>query len=442
MFPVKKVLANLKTKYYIRFRTPSGKMAYLDKSKYPDFYSEKAAKEWIKQNREKLLVNKKQADIVRDIKLRKKFPDMQILAEKFLKAQKEDAPNSYESSVLYLERFVFAFYLDRLGLNDINQWHKYFEDFRNYLADEATVKGRSEKIAYATKNHCIRTLNKFLSVMQRTNHLDSTISLKCRPFAKNLLNVRGYEHLFTPQETLYLKENLVESREFFIILLNTGMRFNEAYSLSIDDVREAQDLPLHLVKRFKDYKLKVYGFISLESQISGKSRNNAYKIAEQEKKKNKNVKTLGESRGLFHRKPLKSCKKINSKNRRIIPIFDKETWDIIGENYNRAIEDYHSRKYDSNPKDYFLLDVEPNTLRREFLKHTKKGFHAARHTAITYLTQKLSSDENIIKLISGHRSEAYATYVHLAQKLSEEAARKTDFKPIDFGKSKIDKTGT
>lgn len=442
MFPVKKVLANLKTKYYIRFRTPSGKMAYLEKSKYPDFYSEKAAKDWIKQNREQLLVNKKQSDIVRDIKLRKKFPDMQVLAEKFLKAQKEDAPNSWESSVLYLERFVFAFYLDRLGLSDVNQWYKYFEDFRNYLKDEATVMGRDEVIAYATKNHCIRTLNKFLSVMQRNNVLNSSVPLKCRPFAKNLLNARGYEDLFTPEETLYLKNNLVESRSFFIILLNTALRFNEGYSLSIDDIREANDLPLHLIKRFKEYKVKVYGFISLESQISGKSRNAAFKIAEKEKKKSKNIRSLGDSQGLFHRKPLKSCKNINSKNRRIIPIFDEETWGIIAENYNRVIVDYNERKYGDNPKDYFLLDVEPNVIRREFLKHTKKGFHATRHTAITYLSIKIpSADENIIKLISGHRSEAYANYQHLAQKLSEESARTTKFKPIDFGKSMMDKTG-
>jgi len=419
MFPVKKELANGKIKFFIRYRNEQGKLVYYPKVKYPDFFTKYDAYEWIKNNRDKFTDIKKQADIHRKIQTKHKYPDFDLLIEKFLSAQKSDAPNSWQSSMLYLHRFVLDFYLLQKSVYDVNEWYLYFEEFRDFLEKRATVEGKHKIIDYSTMNHCIRTLNKFLSVMQRSHVLKSSSPLKCRPFPKDKLNTRGYKDIFKPDEYLSLKNSLVKSKEFFIILFNSGMRFNELYSLSIDDIREVDDLPDHLKERFTSYKVEVFGFISLESQIDGKVRSEARFKA----KKNGDY--------LFERKPLKSCKKIDSKNRRIIPIFDKETWDIIIKNYDRGCLEFESSKFGTNPKDYFLLDVDPSVLRREFIQHTKKGFHSCRHTYITTLVGRFN-DMTLTRLISGHRSEAFEAYVHIYQQYAEETSRKHKFTPKKF----------
>jgi hypothetical protein len=178
-------------------------------------------------------------------------------------------------------------------------------------------------------------------------------------------------------------------------------------------------MPEHLKERFASYKVPVFGFISLESQIDGKVRSQARFKA----KKNPDF--------LFARKPLKSCKNIDSKNRRIIPIFDKETWDIIIQNYNRGCLQYESSKFGTNPKDYFLLDVDPSVLRREFIKHTDKGFHSCRHTYITTLVGKFK-DITLTRLITGHRSDAFENYVHIYEQYAEQSSRKKLFSPKKF----------
>lgn len=418
MFPQEKILANGKAKYYIRYKNDKGKLVYYPKDKYPDFYSKFEAVEWINTHRQKFKNIKKQADILKKIQSKTKYPAFEKLIEKFMIAQKREAKNSWESSELYLTRFVLNFYLVQKGIYDVNEWYLYFEDFRDYLENRATVMGKKDLIAYSTKNNCIRTLNKFLSVMQRNHVLKSASPLKCRPFPKENLTTRGYEDIFKPDEYLNLKNKLDKSREFFIILFNTGMRFNELYSLSIDDVRDQEDIPEHLKERFDNYKVHIWGFISLESQIDGKVRSAArFKAA-----KNKDY--------VYKRKPLKSCKKIDAKNRRIIPIFDKETWEIIVKNYNNVCETY---KEGTNPKDYFLLDVDPSVLRREFIKFTKKGFHACRHTYITNLVGRYR-DMAITRLITGHKSDAFEAYVHIYEQYAEQIARKSKFIPKKFEK--------
>lgn len=422
MFPAKKELAGGRVKYYLRYRNEKGVLLFYPKTKYPDFYTKKAAEDWINLHRKKFTNIKKQADILRLIKTKTKYPDFDKLVEKFLIAQKRDAPNSWQSSMIYLDRFVLNFYLIKKSVYDTNEWYLYFEDFRNFLEFEATVFGKNKLIDFSTKNHCIRTLNKFLTVMQKNHVLKSASPLKCSPFPKHRLNTKGVDDLFMPDEYKALKNTLSKSKDFFIILSNTGMRFNELYSLSFDDIRGADEAPTELVERFEKYEMKFYGFISLRSQLYGKSRTQAKKYAESKENNEPNRDYI------YKRKPLKSFKNINSKNRRIIPIFDKETWNIIVENYERCREQFKFKIHGTNKQDYFLLDVEPNVLRREFIQHTKKSFHSCRHTFITSLVGKYR-DMAMTRLITGHRSEAFESYVHIYEQYAEEVDRKAEINP-------------
>lgn len=206
---------------------------------------------------------------------------------------------------------------------------------------------------------------------------------------------RGYEDIIHDDEYESLSKKLGESRDFFVVLYNTGMRFNELYSLPFNAIYEDnEDFPEFMREKFDDLNKEIYGYILLESQIKDKVL-----------KRNKN--------GQIKRKPLKGRKKISYKDGRIIPIMDAEAWNIIVENYNRAYDEHKKREFISSDKaDYLLFNVEMNRLRRDFLKHCKKGFHACRHSFVTNLVGE-TRDMVITKAITGHKSDAFFKYLHI-----------------------------
>lgn len=407
-----------KIKWYLRYRNEEGKLLYYPKEKYPDFWTKKEADEWINRNRHKLTSIKKQADIYREIKTKHKYPEFQGMIDTFIYRQKIDAPNSWKSSILYMERYVMDFFLNRKGIRDINEWINYFEPFKKYLNTQATVKGKAKLIEYSTKNHAIRTLNKFITVMASENIVKIPNPPKCKPFPKHLLNTRGYKDVIMPEEYFALRDKLEYSKGFFILLYHTGLRFNEAYSLHIDSILFDDELPEVLEKKFEKYKVKIFGCIVLEDQIDGKTRTEAKRNAE----KDKDCKTL------YRRKPLKSCKKIEAKNNRTIPIMSKEAWDVLVKNYNRTCDEYNERVIESDKaQDYFLFDLEVNKLRRELNKVTKKGYHSLRHSFITRLVGEYR-DMALTRMITGHRSEAFEAYNHIYEMISIESSNKRKIK--------------
>jgi hypothetical protein len=164
-------------------------------------------------------------------------------------------------------------------------------------------------------------------------------------------------------------------------------------------------VPKSFLGRLKGIKKHIYGYILLENQIDGKVVS-----------RNKNT-------GRIKRKPLKSKKTISFKDSRLIPIMDKETWNVIVSNYNRSLSEFEEKKFKSNKSsDYLLLEVETNKLRGEFRKYCKKGFHATRHSYVTFAVSQAHEEnesessglgEIQIRLITGHKSDAFLNYLHI-----------------------------
>ena len=64
------------------------------------------------------------------------------MVDMFEATQKEEAPNSWQTSMLYIDRFIIPFFHLKKGLRDINTWKDYFEEYRDWLLNEATIKGK------------------------------------------------------------------------------------------------------------------------------------------------------------------------------------------------------------------------------------------------------------------------------------------------------------
>jgi integrase len=159
------------------------------------------------------------------------------------------------------------------------------------------------------------------------------------------------------------------------------------------------------------------------------------------------IKKRDKNTGFIKRKPLKSCIDESFKNRRIIPIFDEECWDILAAHHDIALEQWESRQFISKRQhDYFLFDMEVNRLRREFSKACKdlnlkdKCYHSARHTRVTLWT--LEFDESTVRSFTGHKSDAYENYCHLGAMLMEEESQASlKIKPRKLSKRKLKKVG-
>lgn len=146
------------------------------KSEVPaDIDSDKKAEEFCKTKEAELQAFSLKSK--RELDWKSKFYDFEQLLELYAKRQKTEAPNSWETDVYYLEQYVCMFFLTIKKTNNLNSWDLHFEDLRDWLEKDAELvkqKGKNTKLAYATKNACIKSLNRFLSTMVRQQKLLQT----------------------------------------------------------------------------------------------------------------------------------------------------------------------------------------------------------------------------------------------------------------------------
>lgn len=214
--------------------------------------------------------------VKRELEWKRKYYDFEQLLELYAKRRKTEAPNSWETDVYYLEQYVFTFFLTIKKTNNLNVWELHFEDLRDWLEKEAELvkqKGKNTKLAYATKNACIKALNRFLATMVRQQKMKGPAT-KCQMFPKHQLNRKGIESYINGNEANSIFEKLVELdnevADFFWILLHTGLRLNEALGLAASHVFKGSPKEANLQKMLERYGIKSAVHIVLDSQPKNK----------------------------------------------------------------------------------------------------------------------------------------------------------------------------
>ncbi len=393
----------------------------LKKQEHPHFDSRDQAEEWAKAKEAEFESAKSR--IIRRLKWKSQYYEFAKISESYADYCKKIQPNSWKNSIFYLNHYVLPFFLDVKKSNNPNNWSLHFEDFRNWLEDEAIgVKHSKKKLAYSTKNHCIKTLNVFLDYLGRNNLVDKSNVHKLSGFPASKINFRDAGSLITEEEfrSIYsiLKETDPLVAIFFMTAFYTGMRFNEIFGLSIDDlyVGELEDNVLRTA--LADHKIPYYGYVVLESQPATKIRERL-------------------PNGSIQRKPLKGKPRISEKHNRLVPIIDKHLFNELVKLYKAQEGKLKQRRFGSNPKDYVLFEdlTQSETvvaLREAYAKtrYTHKSYHCCRHTRCTELVGK-TRDFVLARYWLGHaRQETTLRYTHIYQQ-SARTARKKNQK-VDF----------
>lgn len=404
--------ANGKVSFRLRYWNGASHKT-VPRDQHPEFASIAEAERFCEQQNAKADAERhleKHARGLSAIEFNAKYADFSREVVQFLEWYSEEAPNSWEACRAWLQNYVIPYFLGK-KLNNPNTWHLEFETFRRWLEKEATVASGKRKLTYSTMSHIVKALNAYLKYLGLHQKMDAAISnIKCRGFKRSKMNKRGKEDLVQPAEFAHLKVVLEDSRNFFITLMNSGLRVHELYSLQFSNVFKGdKDLDETLKLPFKQMGVTIYGYIRLESQMVKK-----YAF--------RNVKT-----GTIARKPLKSKPKIAAEYNRVIPITDPETWEILVENRRRAMKEWEERAFTSSkPDDYLLFNMDINDIRRDLRKHTKKTPHCCRHTYTTNTVRAfrgVNYGPELIKGITGHTSAEFERYVHLGLEDENEAKK-------------------
>ena len=162
---------------------------------------------------------------------------------------------------------------------------------------------------------------------------------------------------------------------------------------------------------FHQAGLRYHGYLYVDSQLQNKSGSSRDKS------------------GRILRKPLKWCKEISISAARVIPIENKDLFNMLVGRYKRHRKLMEKRLYGTDAKDYLLFDGLTKTV---FSKNLKKAFkaagleyrspHCCRHTFATRLSERTGSNAEVHRLVIGHKTEKERQrYVHLAQQMAREA---------------------
>lgn len=341
-----------------------------------------------------------------------------------IEEKKEESPNAWQNFERDVRLHVFPFFLNTKQQPNLNLWKYHLEEFRSHLHTVKTMKGQ-KPIAYTTKNNIFSSLNGFLKTMYRHHYLE--YELKVRRFPESLTNKKTADAVIDPEmaNRIYdgLSFKLKSAAEFFWVLLHTGMRLNEGIGLSMADFYGHDVESDFMMKALNPYKLKPIGCIALESQPKHRNETRNQK-------------------GIVERKPLKSKKKIDPENARIIPIFNKKAYNILAIRWNEQQQHYQNRKFGPDLKNYLLFDgLRASTFSRlfkEVQKDMRLSFlhtpHDTRHTYSTWLVDQTAGNYTLCRMILGHSDlDMTMRYVHINAKLRRQLEMKYQTeKPLEL----------
>lgn len=394
------------TEYYSIVYYDGQKKVRLKQSEHPSFQSYQEAKSWADAKTAQHDCLKARAQ--RRLEWKTQYYNFDELSEEYIKSCKKSQPNSWKNTQIYLYHYIFDFFLNYKKENNPNNWSLYFEDFKDWLEEEAlTLKKPQRVISYSTKNHCIKTLNTFLDFLLKRGKADPTSVYKLSGFAKSKLGSRDADALIAPEEFQLIYTRLCNINELVAVFYQTayftGMRFNEIFGLSMNDLYPGKILDEVLHKALEKAGIEYFGYIVLESQPKLKTR-------------------VRNEDGSIDRKPLKSKKVIHEKYNRIIPIINKDLYNNLVKLYKEQEKLYQNRLYGSQMKDYMLFDnlstsAPPRALDDAYkgLAYERKSFHSCRHTRATELVGQTMT-YILARYWLGHsRQETTDRYTHIFQ---------------------------
>jgi site-specific recombinase XerD len=407
--------------YFSFVYAQDGKRVRLKKESHPLFKTRAEAEQWAKAKEAEFECHK--ARIIRRLQWKTQFYEFTKISENYIEDCKKTQPNSWRNTEFYLHHYILPYFLEIKKSNNPNNWSLHFEDFKNWLENEAVGIKRSKRlISYATKNHCIKTLNTLLTFLMRQNLVEKSNVYKMTAFPGSKINRRDASSLI-PEEEFRMVHQLLKDRNpvaatFFETAYWTGMRFSEIFGLSIDDLFPGDLDDSVLSNALIHHQIPYFGYIVLESQPAKKIRDRM-------------------PDGSIQRKPLKGKPKIGEKHNRIIPIVSKELFNNLVRFYKIQKEKFDKRNFGSNPKDYVLFEELTQSdavvsLRETYglTKFQAKSYHCCRHTRCTELVGK-TRDFVLAQMWLGHaRQETTLHYTHIYQQ-SVRIARKK-IQKIDF----------
>ncbi|MDD9950980.1 MAG: tyrosine-type recombinase/integrase [Zetaproteobacteria bacterium] len=334
----------------------------------------------------------------------------QQLLQVYTERQRKVAPNSYQVSVHNLKCYVFVYFFEKRGVQDLSKWANHFEGFRNWLENEATsVRNAKRPLAYRTMNHCVAALNTFLRHAYRRREIRE-LHL-CERFPEHQCGRRGADDVITlPEMEAIVAEfdraGWRQEATFFKLLYFTGLRFNEALGLSVEDLHEGELDGTLLGDKLATHGLRCYGYLVLRSQPDHATRG------------------LRRKGGEIRRKPLKGQRVMDDKAARVVPITDADLWQRLIHLYNQQVEAYQHQVWGANLDQYALLgDIERNLAGRRLLQvyarlHLKpRSWHCCRHSCATNVLGA-TGDLMLARMWLGHKStKVIERYVHVHEQM-------------------------
>lgn len=349
-------------------------------------------------------------------------PEFVEMLELFLQTHKKNAPNSHRNTMHYLRYYVCHFFLHVSGCQDVEQWGLYYDEFREWLEEKATVtRTPGQRISYNSKNHCIHALNIFLKFLYRKHMISHMVP--CTRFPAYQMRMRTVDDLVSPEEMESVYGHLkakgrFQEAVFFRLLYFTGMRYSEAKGISLQNIYEGKLEDITFARRLAEHQISYFGYLVVDNQPVDNRH-------------------LRNETGHVQRKPLKGKHRIEEKSARTIPIIEEVLWRDLATLYNQGLHAFERKIWGVNPENYLLFEDTERELLKKVYQELGLPYHSphcCRHTRATILIGE-TGDTTLTRMWLGHTStRVLERYVHVYQACVRKAKKgeRSQWKPIEL----------
>lgn len=309
-------------------------------------------------------------------------------------------------------------------------WSFYYDDFKDWLKTVKPLKWNKDNLSLNTQNKIIKSLNRFLDMVGKANQKQIE---KCPQYSRSELTRVSAKDILNDDEIEKIQNELKQMRpasyNLFTVLVRTGMRENEALGLCLAFVVEGKlqgkkSQKMHELLEQTELGGDYHGYIVLESQPACKP----FRIDKPFKDR------FGETwkTNSVPRKPLKLRNSISAEHYRIIPVYDKEAWNIIAKLWNEQNDLLTERKFGNEPRDYLLFDgLTVSMFYGDVVKAFEKAKlpfrspHKLRHAFLTAFYAATNESRFLARKVAGHNEErSMAIYSHIGEQIALEQTQK------------------